>query len=347
MNVSVALCTHNGATYIEAQLRSIFEQTKPPQELIVSDDASSDETLAIVRRVAAEYVATHQAMRVIVLSNESALGIVGNFERAILATSGDLVALCDQDDVWAPHKLDLMTGLFTSDAVDATGRVVENELLLVHSNATLVDGDGESLGATLFSALGVSAAILGQERRGAGFALLMRRNIVTGATVLFHRKLLAYALPFPRFWVHDEWLAVVATAVARIDVCEEELIEYRQHGSNQIGASTLTMAGRWSRLTRARNDRNLRLLNRARILVTRLHALGSLVDPDKIKMAQNKVLHEEKRSALPAARLLRLLPILGEVRTGRYSSMGSGANDILRDLVQPAVDAQKEPVEGR
>ena len=332
MNISVALCTHNGAAFIEMQLRSIFEQTMVPREIIISDDASSDDTLEIVRRISAEFLAKNHPTLVVVLANRMPLGTVANFENAVSATTGDLVALCDQDDVWSVDKLEKLVGLFRHDA----------ELLLVHSNARLVDRNGRSLGTTLFEALGISPAVIRMEQQGEGFTLLMRRNIVTGATVLFRRDLLRHALPFPKYWVHDEWLAIVAAAIAKIDVCDEALIDYRQHGHNQIGATTLTMKGRWARLTRTRNDRNQLLLDRARVLVTRLDQLGKLVDPDKVKMARQKVEHEEQRSSFPSGRWARVLPVIREVGTGRYESMGSGANDILRDLVQPSSAVRSE-----
>lgn len=327
MNISIALCTHNGAAFLETQLRSIFEQTMPPREIIISDDASSDDTMEIVSRVSAEFVSKNHSTLMVVLANQAPIGTVANFEKAVSAATGDFVALCDQDDVWSKDKLEKLVGLFRHDS----------GLLLVHSNARLVDRNGRSLGSTLFEALGISSAVVRLELQGEGFRLLMRRNIVTGATVLFRRDLLNFALPFPKYWVHDEWLAIMAAAIAKIGVCDEALIDYRQHGHNQIGATTLTMKGRWARLTRTRNDRNQLLLDRARVLVTRLDQLGKLVDPDKVNVARHKVKHEEKRSSLPSRRWARVLPIIREVKTGRYWRLGSGANDILRDLVQPSV----------
>ncbi|MBK5239020.1 MAG: glycosyltransferase, partial [Actinomycetales bacterium] len=89
MIISVALCTHNGAAYIETQLRSIFDQTLPPHEIVVSDDASSDETLAIVSRISAEYKAKGHPTDLTVVRNLAPLGVVANFEQAICATSGN------------------------------------------------------------------------------------------------------------------------------------------------------------------------------------------------------------------------------------------------------------------
>ncbi|MBC7760514.1 MAG: glycosyltransferase, partial [Candidatus Saccharibacteria bacterium] len=99
--VSVALCTRNGAQFIEAQLRSILNQSVQPHEVILSDDASTDDTVAIARAVMND----DSGPILTVIPNPIALGITANFEQAILACSGEFIALCDQDDVWHPHRL--------------------------------------------------------------------------------------------------------------------------------------------------------------------------------------------------------------------------------------------------
>jgi glycosyltransferase involved in cell wall biosynthesis len=328
---SVALCTHNGASYIEAQLRSIFDQTAIPKDIIVSDDSSSDDTVAIVERITAEYQRQGHPTTLTVLKNVTPLGVVKNFEQAVQVTSERYIALCDQDDVWKPNKLEVLGELFLKNP----------ETLLFHSNAQLVDGNGNPLGLSLFGALGIAPSTLSREHEGDGFALLMKRNIVTGATVAFHSKLLTFALPFPANWVHDEWLAVIAAAAGRIDVCEAELIDYRQHADNQIGATALTVKGRWARLALPRNKRNRVLLDRAEELLIRLTDLSAIVGRGCLPLAQEKLEHERMRSSLRASRWARLIPVAQEIATGRYQRVGSGANDILRDLVQPSSERQK------
>ena len=100
--VSVALCTHNGEEHLPEQLRSILAQTRPVDEIVLSDDASTDRTRAILEEFRA---AAPAGTRVIVLHNGEPLGVTGNFEKAVRATSGDIVLLCDQDDVWAEDKV--------------------------------------------------------------------------------------------------------------------------------------------------------------------------------------------------------------------------------------------------
>lgn len=322
LTVSVALCTRNGAAYVAEQVRSILTQTPAPAEIVVGDDASSDDTLAIVERTVAEH-GGGVALRI--LRNDPPLGVVGNFAATMEATTGDLVALSDQDDVWMPGKLAAIVARFAADP----------DLLVVHSDARLVDGAGAPLGMALLEALEATAGERAGLERGDAFAVLLRRNLVTGATTVFRRRLLDAAAPFPPDWVHDEWLAVLGAALGGLRLDPAPLIDYRQHGANQIGARKLDWGTRWARLREPRTARNERLLRRARSLVDRLEALGEQLDAGHLRAAREKLAHEEVRAALPASHLRRVVPVLREWRSGRYRHYGLGTQDVLRDLVQP------------
>ena len=97
-SIAVALCTHNGARFVEEQLRSILDQTRPPQQIVISDDASTDDTMSIATALLARHEESsgHPPLEVIILRNPDALGVALNFEAAMLATSADLVALSDR-----------------------------------------------------------------------------------------------------------------------------------------------------------------------------------------------------------------------------------------------------------
>jgi glycosyltransferase involved in cell wall biosynthesis len=319
--LSIALCTFNGERYLPQQLASILAQSPLPQELVVSDDGSSDGSVDIVIRAL-----EGSPVSLVLLRNATPLGVSANFEQAIRATSGDLVALCDQDDVWHPERLAAMVAAFESD----------DALELAFSDATLVDAAGAPFGDGLFHALSVSdserSAIVG----GDAFGALLRRNIVTGATVMFRRRLLARALPIGAEWVHDEWLAIIAAATSRPLLVDEQLIDYRQHGDNQIGVRRATLSHRIGRVLRPRGDRNSGLAARAEVLVERLASLGDSVDPRVLAAARGKAEAEAWRAALPDSRLRRIRPILRANRAGWYARFASqGRLDMLRDLLQP------------
>lgn len=322
--VSVALCTHNGARFVQEQLRSILSQTVLPTQIVISDDASSDETLAIVRAVLAGVSGIH----VDIMHNPIALGVVANFQQAVTACTGDLVALCDQDDVWHPDRL----------AVAATRFEASEALTLVHSDARLVDEVGAPLGHSLFMALGISAREREEAASGDELAVLLRRNLVTGATAMFSRRAVSAAVPFAELWVHDEWLAMIAASIGEGELLDVQLVDYRQHSGNQIGVQRLSLTGKLGRVLEPRNGRNVYLANRAALVLERLEALGAEVRPDALARVREKLEHLTVRAGYSRNRLGRIGPVARELRTGRYARYSRGLGDVLRDLLQPAGD---------
>jgi len=325
--VSVALCTYNGAAYIEEQLLSILGQSVVPDEIVLSDDGSTDATLTVCDAVIAAWLAEDsvRTVTVSVLRNARALGVTANFEQALAACSGDLIALCDQDDIWWPERLERMVGEFAR----------RPELQMLHADARLVDAEGTALGITLLDTLGVSDADRAAVHSGRAIDAYLRRNIVTGATMMVRSELVARSRPFPSAWVHDEWIAMVGAATGLVDLLEEPLTDYRQHGGNQIGVTTLGAAGKLGRLRAPRTERNARLLDRAAALEQRAPGFEPRPSAEVLALIDGKFAHETRRSALPPTRILRVGPIVCSWRSGDYSRYGLGLQDVLRDLVQP------------
>jgi glycosyltransferase involved in cell wall biosynthesis len=320
--ISVALCTYNGERYLQAQLESILAQSKPPGEIVLSDDASTDGTVALAESV----VAGHPSGLVLrVMRNATPLGVTKNFQQAVTATTGELIALSDQDDVWRQDRLERMSAEFDA----------RPGLLLLHGDARLVDATGEPLGMTVFEALEVSDWERETIASGRALDVFLRRNLAVGATTLFRRTLLDAAVPFAPGWVHDEWLAVIAAASGSgtVDFTPEPLIDYRQHGGNQIGARKLSLLGKVRRVMEPRRARNERLVTAFDGLAERLAQLP--VTEEVLAKGRAKAAHERVRNALPEARLRRVGPVFREARTGGYSTFSRGRADMLRDLVQP------------
>ena len=325
--VSVAMCTHNGALYVEQQLRSILEQSSSPQQIVISDDASTDDTLAVIDRTWISWGEAHPdvALELLVLRNDPPLGVTANFEQALAATTGDLIVLSDQDDIWVPDRLQRMQEEFFR----------RPQLSLLHADARLVDAGGVPMGVSLMDTLGISAPDRHAVHRGEALSLLLRRNVVTGATVMLRRSTFERAQPFPAEWVHDEWLAMVAASTGVVDLLDASLTDYRQHGSNQIGVTRLNAAGRLGRLTAPRTARNARLLARATVLTERAPQLDPRPSDEVLSLFAGKFSHETMRSSLPAPRLRRVIPVLQAWRRGDYDRFGLGSQDVLRDLIQP------------
>lgn len=319
--ISVALCTHNGERFLGEQLESILTQTLPPGEIVLSDDASSDGTVALAESI----ILRHPGVELRVLRNGTPLGVTKNFEQAVLATTGDLIALSDQDDVWLPDRLERYAAEF----------VARPGLLLLHGEAELVDAEGAPMGVRLFDALDTSAWELERIRSGHAFDALIRRNLALGASVVFRRELLEHAVPFPVSWVHDEWLAIIASALGTgtVDYLAEPLLNYRQHGHNQIGAQKLAFRGKLRRLMEPRRERNTRLVSAFNTLEERLASLS--VAPQVVATSREKAEHERVRESYPESRWRRIGPVLREWRTGRYALSGRGMPDVARDLLQP------------
>jgi len=207
-------------------------------------------------------------------------------------------------------------------------------LLLLHTDARLVDGELRPLGSTLFHALEVQPAELSAIANGHAFGVLLRRNLVTGATTMFRKTLLDAALPFAPEWVHDEWLAAIAAATGRMDVLPEPTIDYRQHASNQIGARRLTLSEKIAKAFAERGDKHVARLHRADALLKRLLELGDRVPAACLDEQRAKVAHQRFRAELPKARVLRVLPILVEAARGRYARFGRGGHAIAQDLLE-------------
>lgn len=321
--ISVALCTYNGAAFIEAQLASILDQDRPPDEVVVSDDGSTDCTPELVKAQHERFEARGVSLRFQLHSTP--LGVVRNFESAIQATTGDIVFLSDQDDIWRPSRVSESMNEFTR----------RPGLSALFADARLVDVDAAPLGSTLFHWLQVTSADRASINARHAFPVLLRRNLATGATMAIRRSLLDDALPFPVDWVHDEWLAIIAASREAIGLLDQPLIDYRQHGGNQIGVRKPTLRHRITTALAPRGLRVNKLVSRSHELSERLASLDG-VAVEYLAAVRAKREFETWRLSLPAARLRRITPVLQAMRSGGYALYSSQGNlDVLRDLSQP------------
>ena len=318
VKVSVVVCTYNGEKFLRGQLQSILEQTRPPDEIIISDDGSSDSTLDIVDDIRTS-ATSNNSQRWRVLTRETPVGVSGNFASALLEAGGDFVALSDQDDVWEPDRLEKALEEF-SDGV-----------LLVHSDATLIDASGQLIG-TLMSAL----RLTGRERtnllRGRALDVLLRRNVITGATTVIRSSMLRQALPIPEGWVHDEWLGFVAAIQDGVVFLDSPLIRYRQHGSNEIGANKTDYDEAKRRLQEKRTDFFQGKFRRNKGISTMVAQQPPWLSPTAQSALKAKIDFDHWRSAVPSSRSRRILPVLRRWISGDYGRYARGYLDVIRDL---------------
>src|SRR4029079_2609300 len=137
--ISIAMCTYNGAEFLPAQLESIITQSRPPDEIVICDDCSTDDTQALLKKFAVE-----SSVPVTIHINDQNLGSVKNFERAITLCTGDVIALSDQDDVWRSDKLALFESVLNNSPTAG----------IVFSDAAIVDENLKPLSRRMWDEVG-------------------------------------------------------------------------------------------------------------------------------------------------------------------------------------------------
>ena len=217
--VSVVMATYNGEKFLRLQIESILNQSYSNLEVIVVDDCSTDSTMEILHEYAS------QDLRIKIFPAEKNFGLVANFERGIKLAKGEFIALSDQDDIFDDNKIEVLrSALIASNGCD-----------LVVSDLRLIDGEGKIIADSMWSFQDRNG-----DRKGNPFRRLVYDNFATGCAMMFTRRIRDLAVPFPKeCLVHDWWLALVASCQKGrgIILVEQKLAGYRQHGSNQIGAS--------------------------------------------------------------------------------------------------------------
>ncbi len=323
LSTTIVLCTCNGVRFLEAQWNSLLAQSRLPDEIVARDDASVDATVALLETLSRR--AEDAGIRVRLFRNTANLGYVANFEVALRDASGDVLLLCDQDDLWHREKLASLVEQFER----------RPELLALCGDARRVDAAGRALGPSLFDVLKISRKELRSIHAGKGFEVLLRRSLATGATMALRRTLLTDALPFPAGWVHDEWLAITAASLGGFDCTEQRLIDYRQHDANQLGMADRDLAAKWRDLVwpRAASIDN-KLIARDEALQERLRALGTRVSSVDRGRVEDKLRHLHARQTLRGTSWRRAGTVLREMTAGRYRRYASGWHDALRDLLR-------------
>lgn len=224
MKISVALCTFNGEKYLSEQLESILRQDRSVDEVIICDDGSTDKTVAIIKQALCSNPSIIHYFQ-----NETGLGSVKNFEKAIATCTGDIIFLADQDDVWLPEKVKKLCNIFENDP----------SVKLVFTNGALIDENGISLHQTLWERWGFDTAIQKAwiDNKTAFEDLKNNHNRITGATVAFRSELKEFMFPFdlPHLYYHDAWLGLLAAGSNGLRYINDTLINYRVHAAQQVG----------------------------------------------------------------------------------------------------------------
>lgn len=220
MKISIAMATYNGADYIIEQLQSFSDQSRLPDEVIITDDCSSDKTVTLI-----ENYAKTAPFDIKVYVNKENLRYAGNFNEALTRTTGDLVFLSDQDDVWSPKKIEHIEKLAEQ----------HKKYFLYMNDALLTDGKLNSVNLTKYGQI-----------KSAG---LPDSSFLMGCCCAFRREFLDIVLPIPKgLKAHDNWLVEIADGMHAKLIDPVVLQYYRRHDNNesQTIANRLTKINRWS-----------------------------------------------------------------------------------------------------
>lgn len=202
--ISVCIATYNGGRYIKEQLLSIIPQLSPDDEIIISDDRSSDNTVSVIESI--------NCLLCRIIYNKERRGYTSNFENAISHAKGDYIFLSDQDDVWYNDKVSvMMSALMDCD--------------LIVSDAMIVDSDLREISNSFYSERLPRKTLIGN---------IIKFGYI-GCCMAFRKDLLCKALPFPTNHVlctHDNWLFLIAKAFFKVKIMDDKLVYYRRHGKN-------------------------------------------------------------------------------------------------------------------
>ena len=320
MRVSVAMATYNGSRFVDEQLRSIAAQTQPPDELVVCDDESSDDTAERLDRFASE-----ADFEVRVHRNVPRLTTSPNFEKAVSLCTGDIVFLADQDDVWMPEKVEVLSSLLdenpSAGAVFCNGRVTDSDLKPLHMD--------------LWKAQFFSPREQERVRRGRSVEVFLRHVVAAGTTMAFRTRYRDLYLPFPALRdCHDSWIAFTIAAVADFYILDRNLIDYRVHDANQFGLRELTLPEQFAA---ARKQIDIGAFTYAVNFFTAAHErlAGNADFPCSdhiLELIGEKIDHSRVRDEMSSRLLLRAPQILAEALGGRYSRYSYGIKSVAQDI---------------
>ncbi len=212
MKISVCIATYNGKDYIAEQISSILPQLSTTDEIIVSDNGSTDSTLNILK--------SFKDSRIKIINNNSKeektphVRISKNFERALTTASGDFIFLSDQDDIWKKNKVKEIKNNLNNYSL-----VISNAAILSKKNSVIMNSFYKKSPIT-------------------GIFKKLYKIKYHGCTMAFTREVLESALPFPeKLETHDAWIGLIAELTGHVKYINKNLIYYRIHGGN---ASTNT-----------------------------------------------------------------------------------------------------------
>ncbi len=318
--ISVAMCTFNGAHYLPQQLNSILGQTSPPDELVVCDDGSEDETVAVLSEFAAR-----APFPVHVHRNAKRLRFSGNFAKCIGLCGGDIIVVTDQDDEWMESRVEETRAAFAANPA----------LTFTFSDAPLMDGEGKALGSSIYSNFPIMPADRARFEEGADLLpVIARWGFIYGCTMAFRAGYRSLVLPVPETWSHDEWITLVLSAVGP-SKRQPPVTRYRQHSIQSVGVGDWSLQGHL-RMAKRRDaeayDAEMAHYEKA-LAAARPHAelTASLVP-----VLEDKLAFLRRRQTLRSGGLSKLPTLLTMISKRDHWHYGAGLRSVFKDAAMLA-----------
>lgn len=325
MRISIALATFNGAAYLEAQIKSILQGSRQPDEWVVVDDASTDASLELARRQLMEAAARASTCT----TNPANLGASASFARAAALATGDVILFCDQDDIWDPDKVRLVEEEFARD----------DDLVLTYHDGAIIDAHGKPDGRTIWGTRKHARLERGGDRDPMEVAA---NPDVKGCSLAikgsFAHELFARTPPeFHRYWGHDHWMALFAWGCGRVKAVPLQLIAHRLHGRNtSAGArfNPLSPAHWQQRMRAARSQAADHGIRRYAMALEVANSYGERFDARLLSALIAHREYEERRMALGRLSVpRRIRAAIALWSEGYYRKHANGAWTLFRDLV--------------
>ncbi|MGP8260227.1 MAG: glycosyltransferase [Acidobacteriaceae bacterium] len=319
--ISVAMCTYNGEKYLQEQLQSIASQTRLPDELVICDDLSTDTTPKIICNFADSAPFPVRVKINPVNLGRAAKGITRNFEQASRLCAGDLIAFCDQDDVWLPQKLARMA------------QTMEEQPHLggVFVDAQLIDDRGAPKGILLSETTGMTRREHERLMRGEVLPVLLSMNKVYGCTLMVDAKLLMELLPVPSNWWFDAWVPCMVAVHSGLAFISEPLFYYRIHAAQSgVGASLPTVSERVKQWKHSAKDYWRDSGPQLEELYSRLAEENNPSMKPYLEYIHGRMNLLRFRAGLPANHLSRAIKVIPKTRY--YLRYFNGWKSMVKDL---------------
>ena len=229
MKISVAMATYNGELFVKEQLESIFAQTRPVDEVVICDDCSIDHTVEIIH----EFIGAHNLAHWSLHINDKNVGYIKNFYSAIARTTGDIIFLSDQDDIWDVSKIKVMENIFEQyseiSALNCAFQKIDHAGVAIKSSAAEEKNNYHLIRETIMSG----------ELKQISFDVLLLRNISPGCTMAFRRKCCDFYLENASICSPHDWEINFFSALTEgTYFYNSKLVNNRIHSNNTIGLAS-------------------------------------------------------------------------------------------------------------